>query len=189
MKKLLLAFCVLFSVCANAQTWTNYFPYSNEILCSLSDKKGNMWFGTGIGVLHFDGNTWKTYTSDDGLSDNHVFDIAIDSKGNKWFATVGGVSKFDDKIWTTYTKKDGLLESITTITIDNEDKLWLGANLGVSIFDGTVVKNYYYASYSGLSGPGGGVRDILLTIKIISGLQLIREFQNLMTQHGQITLL
>ena len=37
------------------------------------------------GVSKFDGTTWTTYTTADGLADNYVTAIAIDAQGNKWF--------------------------------------------------------------------------------------------------------
>jgi ligand-binding sensor domain-containing protein len=59
------------------------------------DAAGHEWFGTyGGGVSHFDGTTWTTYTTADGLASNGVSAIAIDAAGHRWFGTEGGVSKF-----------------------------------------------------------------------------------------------
>ena len=59
------------------------------------DSTGNKWLGTigGGGVSKFDGTTWTTYTTANGLASNTVRAIATDSAGNKWFSTDAGVSK------------------------------------------------------------------------------------------------
>jgi hypothetical protein len=44
-------------------------------------------------VSEFDGTTWTTYSTADGLSDNNVHAIAIDAAWNKWFGTDSGVSE------------------------------------------------------------------------------------------------
>jgi len=48
------------------------------------------------GVSKFDGTTWTTYTTADGLASTHVEAIAIDAQGNKWFGTDKGISKLSD---------------------------------------------------------------------------------------------
>jgi hypothetical protein len=60
----------------------------------------------------YDGKSWTTYTSNDGLINNQIVTIVIDKQGNKWFAcqsafdgvdnTGGGVSKFDGVHWTSF---------------------------------------------------------------------------------------
>jgi len=67
-----------------------------------------LWFGTADGVSRFDGQTWTTYTEEDGLADNSVYAIAVDADGTLWFGTADGVSRFDGQTWTTYTEEDGL---------------------------------------------------------------------------------
>ena len=84
------------------------------------DSNGVKWFGTvDGGVNRFDGETWTTYTTTDGLADNFVYTIAIDGDGAKWFGTENGVSRFDGETWTTYTTVDGLADNrVNTIAID-----------------------------------------------------------------------
>jgi ligand-binding sensor domain-containing protein len=58
------------------------------------DVENNIWISNwGGGVSKFDGNTWTSYTTADGLADNKVWSITIDHQGNKWFGTNNGVSK------------------------------------------------------------------------------------------------
>jgi ligand-binding sensor domain-containing protein len=54
------------------------------------DGEGAIWFGTDGGVSRFDGQTWTTYTEEDGLAFSDVNVIAVDGEGALWFGTNGG---------------------------------------------------------------------------------------------------
>ena len=59
------------------------------------DRDGNYWVGTaGNGVLRFDGQTWSSLTSADGLIDDDVVAIAQDGKGDLWFGTPEGLTRY-----------------------------------------------------------------------------------------------
>ncbi len=97
-----------------------------------------MWFGTSGGVSRFDGESWETYTQQDGLAGNDVRAIMQDEEGAIWFGTFdGGVSRFDGKSWITYAQQDGLANnSVHAIMQDKEGMIWVGTNSGgISRFD------------------------------------------------------
>jgi ligand-binding sensor domain-containing protein len=52
------------------------------------------WTITDDGVSHFDGGRWTTYTSQNGLINDKISDIAVDPGGTVWVATNGGLSRF-----------------------------------------------------------------------------------------------
>jgi len=83
-------------------------------------------FGTTGGVLKVEGSSWITYTTADGLVDNHVYAVAIDNQGNKWFGTDGGVSKFDGSKWTHIKRKWITRNFISSIAIDKKGNKWIG---------------------------------------------------------------
>jgi ligand-binding sensor domain-containing protein len=144
--------------------WTTYdnagYGKFSDITAIASDPAGNVWFGTGVicpkapcyseGIRKFDGASWTSYTTADGLAGNYVTTIASDSLGNMWFGTGfacfnggqcsgPGVSKFDGTAWTTYTTGDGLADNyVTTITSDSAGNTWFGTDgYGVSKYDGS----------------------------------------------------
>jgi ligand-binding sensor domain-containing protein len=146
----------------DGNTWINYTEadglVSNAVTDITVDKEGNMWFGTNNystggqwpgsiyitgGVSKFDGTTWTTFNTSNGLTNENVMALAIDQEGNKWFGTLGGVIKFDGTTWTTYTTEDGLVTNfIRAIAIDNEGNKWLATPYGVSKFDGKTWTTY-----------------------------------------------
>ncbi|MGC9357193.1 MAG: two-component regulator propeller domain-containing protein [Anaerolineae bacterium] len=54
------------------------------------------------GVLHFDGETWTTYTEDNGLPNNDVGALAVAPDGTIWAGTREGISRFDTGSWLFY---------------------------------------------------------------------------------------
>jgi ligand-binding sensor domain-containing protein len=137
-----------------AQYFTKYFWADltttipeYKIYCTGADSKGNKWFGTSRGLTMFDGTTWTTYTTADGLIYNVVSNITIDEEDNVWVGTKEGVSKFDGFFWTNYTTANGLVANdVKAIAIDVEGNTWFGTSSGVSKFDGISWKNYTTAN-------------------------------------------
>lgn len=74
----------------------------NQIWKVFQDCKGDFWFGSnGNGIYHFNGNTLKQITTNDGLIDNTIRGIQEDNKGNVYIETPEGVSKFDGAKFTS----------------------------------------------------------------------------------------
>jgi ligand-binding sensor domain-containing protein len=64
--------------------------------------KGNIWFGTQAGISVFDGSSWTTYTTDNGLVSNNILSLATDQDGVVWIGTEGGISSFEDEKFINY---------------------------------------------------------------------------------------
>jgi ligand-binding sensor domain-containing protein len=129
---------------------TNWIKYSSEstvyatiphIINAIAvDNQDNKWFGSYYGgVLEIYGNTWKNYTTSNGLINDSINVIKVDSDNNKWFGTIGGISKFDGEKWTTYL--EGV--HVRSIAFDTKNNLWIGTwGSGVFMFDGTNWSNF-----------------------------------------------
>jgi len=102
-----------------------------------------LWFATFGGVTEFDGTTWRTYTEDDGLVSNIVYDVFVDEANNKWFGTDDGLNKFDGHTWITYSTGDSGRDNIVAVAVDAAGHIWAGSRYnGVSEFDGTTWHTY-----------------------------------------------
>ena len=108
----------------------------------LEDRRGHLWFGTGGGgVVRFDGDTFRIFTTEDGLASNTVLTILEDRHGHLWFGTwASGVSRFDGEAFTTFTTEDGLADNmVRSMFEDGQGHLLFGTyGGGVSRFDGQV---------------------------------------------------
>jgi ligand-binding sensor domain-containing protein len=106
----------------------------NYVLSITVDNENRKWFGTwGAGLSRFDGKSWITYSTENGLGGNFVHVLAVDPEGNLWAGTEGGVSTFDGKYWKTYTTLDGLLNNnVFSIAFDPDGSKWFGTWTGLS---------------------------------------------------------
>jgi ligand-binding sensor domain-containing protein len=65
----------------------NYIPFIQ------ADKAGHIWTcNLSSGLFHFDGNAWKNYSMNDGLSTNYLTDILFDSKNRIWLTSNYGIN-------------------------------------------------------------------------------------------------
>jgi ligand-binding sensor domain-containing protein len=96
-------------------------------------------------VRRYDGASWLTYTTADGLASGSVYEIVEDHTGNLWFAThPTGVSRYDGSTWRTYTTADGLANNkVYAACLDQAGNLWFGTyGGGASRFDGANWRTY-----------------------------------------------
>lgn len=73
------------------------------------DKNGFIWMGTNEGVTRFDGYSFSSFNTDNGLSDNVIFRVENDNKGRLWFLSQNGHLCYykNDKLYNE--KNDKLL--------------------------------------------------------------------------------
>src|SRR5262249_26980380 len=71
----------------------------------------------------------RTYTTADGLANDHVSYVLQDSRGYLWFATSGGLSRFDGSHFATFSRAEGSPARAINFVIENSDgTLWLASN-------------------------------------------------------------
>lgn len=107
----------------------------------LQDKNGNIWFSNWGGAYRYDGTTFTSFTTKDGLP-SEVTRIIEDKKGNLWFGASDGLRRYDGKTFTYF--KDGLINPwIWTILEDKNGNIWVGTRgEGLYLFDGKTFINY-----------------------------------------------
>ena len=80
---------------------------SNTVRAIQQRADGALWFGTDGGVSRFEPQSgqWRTFTTQQGLTDNWVRAIQQSADEALWFGTGGGVSRFEPQSgqWRTYT--------------------------------------------------------------------------------------
>ena len=125
---------------AAESAWTSFTKddVGGTVNAIFQDRDGHFWFGLNgryvgnepgsVGVSRYDGHTWETFSTEDGLAENSVIAILEDRDGNFWFGTRAGVTVYDGQTWKTLTTKDGLADNrIEAIFQDHQGDLWFGA--------------------------------------------------------------
>jgi len=124
----------------------------NVVWSMVEDQEGNIWFGTdGEGARKYDGKSFTTYTTKNGLAGDNVRCIYADRRGRIWLGTDGyGVSRYDGTSFQHFTAKDGLSnDRVFGVLEDKAGDLWfstLGA--GACRYDGKSFTAY---------GPSSGL--------------------------------
>jgi len=137
----------------------------------IQDIDGILWFVSGgyenQGIYSLDGNIWKNYTIDDGLTSSSFFSVAVDKSNRKWFGTPGnGAMILENNNKLSISKIDtteGLLAGSDTptfvivgdIKVDSYGNIWLINNFANNGKPLVVVtpdfKFYYFSINDGLS--------------------------------------
>ena len=115
--------------------------FSPKVVFAMhEDHDGAIWFGTdGEGVHRYDGDSFTSYTTADGLAGDVVRAIEVDRLGAVWVGTNGGgVSRIAGGAITNFTQADGLNNNrVYEIMEDRDGRIWfstLGA--GACRYDG-----------------------------------------------------
>ncbi|MGN6180470.1 MAG: hybrid sensor histidine kinase/response regulator transcription factor [Mucilaginibacter sp.] len=124
-----------------------YSLSNNSVQHIYMDAKGRMWIGTFGGGIDLasvpDGDVtkvkFKSYTVDDGLSNDVVLSLTGDRGGNLWIATAGGLSRFNpsNQSFQNYDSFDGLPDaqfSESTCFTANDGNLYFGCTTGYITF-------------------------------------------------------
>lgn len=109
--------------------------FRQEIFALHQDRAGRLWVGTQEGVACWDGQTWRLFTTADGLSKNAVRAIADDAAGNLWIGTDGGgLNQFRNGNFTVIRKsREGLPgDRVTALLVDDAGVLWVGTSAGLA---------------------------------------------------------
>jgi len=129
-------------------TWDTTGLSSHSVLAMAEDTEGRKWFGTGnwlygsardegSGVLCLDGESWRLFSTEDGLPGEVVRSVAVDRDGRVWFGTDAGVSHCEGSAFRNHTEADGLCSnSVNVVFPDSNGDLWFGTKDGVSRYDG-----------------------------------------------------
>jgi ligand-binding sensor domain-containing protein len=103
----------------------------NSIIC---DTQGFIWISTENGLSRYDGYSFKTFRSNEGISSNITYVVHEDKKERLWVGSVKGLDLFNRKSGT-FDKHYFEGTPVRSIYSDKQDRLWIGGDSGVHLFD------------------------------------------------------
>jgi len=92
------------------------------------DARGRSWFGDRTLGLGFVGDDDRLgfLTTQDGLLDNHVWDVQPEDDGGLWIATSGGLSHYRDGVWSRFDPDGGLVTPRMWPVLPLADRVYVG---------------------------------------------------------------
>ncbi len=118
----------------------------SEVETVTEDKYGFIWIGTRFGLTRYDGKEFRTFyhriNDPASMGENIVTGIRTDSKGELWLTLYNsGLSRMNSLnfTFTNYHAEPGknslLSEKVNVLEIDRLDRVWVGTESGLSVFD------------------------------------------------------
>jgi len=108
------------------------------------DAAGDLWIGGTKGLVWYDGQTVRRYTTTDGLVDDEVITIFANRDGHLWLGTPRGVSRFDRDPFVHFTRRNGLPnEAVWDVVEDTQSRIWFATHGGGLVrYDGGVTTTF-----------------------------------------------
>jgi len=102
---------------------------------------GAVWAGTlSGGVSCLRDNTWRTFTTRDGLPSNTISVITGNAQGQVFIGTPNGLAELGSGGWVTHTTREGLPPgAIESLFADSEGTLWIGTAKGIAFLESGVL--------------------------------------------------
>ncbi len=83
------------------------------------------------------GYNFRTFNTEDGLTQSYIYSISQDVHGHLWIGTGSGLSRYNGTVFETYPTGDSLTDSFITCSITDGECMWFGQYTGgLSFFDG-----------------------------------------------------
>lgn len=122
---------------SKVKRYTTKTSLDRSIILKVLVQGDVVWIGTmnnGLFQLNIKNKEVIQFTNSEGLSNNHVKELAVDRWGNLWIGTSGGgVSIFNNSPFVSYNKSNGLNSNyIYSVLKDSRSNLWVGTQgLGI----------------------------------------------------------
>jgi ligand-binding sensor domain-containing protein/serine phosphatase RsbU (regulator of sigma subunit) len=121
------------------KTFTKSDGIADNITTDIQeDRLGNIWIGSATnGLTIYEGAGFRKINSISPAIYPVVSSLTLDDNGILWVATEGGgIYSYDGKKFVNYTIKDKIGSNfVNLIEHDKRGKLWLGTNIGLSVYD------------------------------------------------------
>ena len=152
----------------DGNSWISYSSpdlHWSGVNATAFDSNGDKWFASPLGgITHFDGTTFTSYDTSNGLLSQFVIALLIDDQDNKWVGTSSGMSVLDATN-TTFTQHTRMyimpppdtLNPVVDIAMDSHGRIWTAIYVGylavggVAMWDGNQWIDFDVTD--GLAGP------------------------------------
>lgn len=122
-----------------------------------------IYIGTDMGLAEIFNGSVKTFTYQNGLIGNYIYDLHEDVNGDIWVATSSGLSLFSNGTFKNFTKSNGFpFNEIFTLEEDKTDNIWVGTRNGVLKLN---INTYNYEIFNSDKGLSEDIVETILEDK------------------------
>jgi ligand-binding sensor domain-containing protein len=82
---------------------------------------------------------WETFTTKDGLPNNHIRSLLVDADGYLWVGASQGGGRFDGVTWEDIV---AFPAGVRDMTLDGQGRVWLADGFGVEVYDQGTMTTY-----------------------------------------------
>jgi signal transduction histidine kinase/ligand-binding sensor domain-containing protein len=128
-------------------------PKLTHITATAAGARDDVWLCDSIhGLFRWSNGRTDDFSREPLLEGKPILSAASDSRGRQWFGLYpGGVVVFEDGRFRAFSQRDGFMGgSVNSITADDDGAIWIGAETGLSRFDGS--KFVTWTTADGLPG-------------------------------------
>ncbi|MFZ6029696.1 MAG: ligand-binding sensor domain-containing protein [Chloroflexota bacterium] len=131
-------------------TWDSVdgtFLYHSDLITSLAvAPNGDIWGGAECGMVHFDGQSWTYYSSE---QINAIKSVVVASDGRVWAGSAEGLFRLDGDAWTTVRA----FRYLQDFAVAANGDVWVATSSdGLYRFDGKTWTQAYVYSATGQDG-------------------------------------
>jgi diguanylate cyclase (GGDEF)-like protein len=130
-------------------------PPANDYGSPALDRSGNLMIPTVAGLYRRISGQWEVIDQSRGMKVNATFAITEDREGAYWIGLGGaGIQRWiGRKSWSGWTQAEGLPDNVVWSELrDKHNRLWLGTNNGVAMWDPQAARWRIWKSKDGLNG-------------------------------------
>ena len=130
-------------------------PPANDYGSPALDRSGNLMIPTVAGLYRRISGQWEVIDQSRGMNVNATFAITEDREGAYWIGLGGaGIQRWiGRKTWSGWTQAEGLPDNVVWSELrDKHNRLWLGTNNGVAMWDPQAARWRIWKSKDGLNG-------------------------------------
>jgi signal transduction histidine kinase/ligand-binding sensor domain-containing protein len=104
---------------------TNASFTSDDICCFAQDHAGSFWIGTADGLLQYSANTFRRYSTKDGLSARGIISLAVADDGVLLILSGVGITSFDGSSFSALPLPDS---AVPTAMVSSDDgSIWIAS--------------------------------------------------------------
>ena len=109
----------------------------NRVNALFQQENGHLWIGTQGGLCRFDGSGFDDMAAYPNLPQGAILKLAGDNAGAIWILTDQKLARFqNDGFETVYVGK----RDLETFTVDAQQRVWIGSKRGITLIEGTSVR-------------------------------------------------